>query len=185
MTLEIIATTAFYLDLFLLFINFCLNAGLEPKSADEVLRGTISLAATVSIGGAFLSDQEFRKILLGKIGFFYSIFISLYTCIGSLENQTRFIMSDLAAFTGFIVGLAMFRQILKSCNPKIQLLALMSDPTLLLYHSLSFHLTHHLSWFFSWAIALLIVGHLHILIIIPLGFGLGAYLHLKKYGIIL
>jgi len=137
MTLEIIANTAFYLTLFLLFINFYLNTGLEPKNADEGLRGTTLLAATVSIGGAFLSDQEFRKILLGKMGFFYAIFISLYTCIGSLQNGTRFIISDLAAFIGFIVGLAMFRLLVKSCNPKIQLLALISVPTLLLYHSLS------------------------------------------------
>jgi hypothetical protein len=134
---KVSSTIGFYLTLFLILINDYLNAGVDAEKRIAMFQGISLLTLACSVGFAFILDSVFRKILLGKIGIFYFLFLSLYTLMGwyIFNNDFVFIRSDIQAFSGLFIGLAIFRLIVKSYCPKLQLLAFIIFPTWLLLYS--------------------------------------------------
>ncbi|MDJ0546133.1 MAG: hypothetical protein PX637_17685, partial [Microcystis sp. M53601_WE4] len=122
---QLLSTLSFYVTLFLILINDYLNAGIDVEKKISVFQGISLLTLAFSVVFAFVLDSEFRKILLGKIGVFYSLSLLLYTFMGwyIFHNEFEFIRSDIQAFSGLFIGLAIFRLIVKSYYPKLQLLA--------------------------------------------------------------
>lgn len=134
---QLLSTLSFYVTLFLILINDYLNAGIDVEKKISVFQGISLLTLAFSVVFAFVLDSEFRKILLRKIGVFYFLSLLLYTFMGwyIFHNEFEFIRSDIQAFSGLFIGLAIFRLIVKSYYPKLQLLAFIILPTFVLFHS--------------------------------------------------
>jgi hypothetical protein len=135
---KIITTLCFYLSLFLLVGSDLLNAGIEVENRQPVFRGMIASGIVFSVVSTFLLDVESRKLLLGKVSILYGLALLIYTLMGWIlwNNDTRFIIRDLSGFLAVYAGFALFRLLVKSYYPKIQLVFLIFLCSLVIYLNL-------------------------------------------------
>jgi hypothetical protein len=133
-----ITTLCFYISLFLLVGSHLLNAGIEVENRQTLFQGMTALGIVFSVVSTFLLDVESRKLLLGKVSIFYGSALLIYTLIGWIlwNNDTKFIAIDLSAFLAVYAGFALFRLLLKSYYPKIQLVLLIFLGSLVIYLNL-------------------------------------------------
>lgn len=136
-----IFTLIFYFGLFLLIRTDWINAQTELLKRGKAEIGGAStsiLAAIIFVGATFFLDREFRRFLFGKVGLVYLALVFFYAFIGwLLGNTTDFLRRDLLSLLWLIGGLAIFRLIVKSYYPQIQLLAFIFFSTFLVHFSLS------------------------------------------------
>jgi len=139
---KIISTIIFYISLLLLTFSDFLNAQFELEKRTVVRLGETSgmtVSFVILVTSALLIDRDFRRLLLGKTGIFYVAVVIFYTLMGwrIFGNDISWIRMDLLTFLWPIGGLALFRIIVQSYRPKVQLMALIAVPTLYIYYAIS------------------------------------------------
>ncbi|MCA2684015.1 MAG: hypothetical protein IM504_10470 [Microcystis sp. M038S2] len=137
---QIFFTVIFYITLFLYMYPSYINAGVAQNERGQVFLSGISIIVLIVAGGtAFFFDEEFRRLLSGKIAIIYGAVVFIYLVIGwrVYGNSLDIIKGDILVLQSPILGLAMFRLIVKSCYPKLQLLVLIIAATFLVYYSMS------------------------------------------------
>lgn len=132
---KIIISAVFYICLSLILIwGFSIDET-SAKAANITIIPGMSIAPLILAAATTLYfDKESRKLLLSKTVLLYTFFIVVYTLIGwrIFGNNLEAIIADLSVFRGFYLGLFMFRLIVKSYNPKLQLVAYLVLTTLLI-----------------------------------------------------
>ena len=107
---KLVATSIFYVSLFLLTFSDFLNAQFDIKQRSAVTVGVASgpfLAFVIFVGSALLLDTDFRRLLLGKTGILYGVVVIFYTWMGwrLVGNSFDWIKADLNVFL-FQIGRA-------------------------------------------------------------------------------
>lgn len=94
------------------------------------------IALSIAILTCFISDKEYRKILLGKWGLFYWITLSIYTISGLIQGVNYiFLRADIGTLSWLIGGLALFRLMIKLPNPSLHLLVFLIIGTSVIHYN--------------------------------------------------
>lgn len=126
---KFISTVIIYLSLAAIlyypFQKTIRNIDISPFAITTLIwRDTASI---VMIYFALLYDKHFKRLLIGKTGILYGLFILFYLFIGFINsNSLGPLILDLESCIALVAGIAMFVLLTKSYRPKLQLIAIIA-----------------------------------------------------------
>ena len=133
---SLFATFIYYLSLFLLTFSDYFNAGLSLTERNQVKVTIISgnsLAWIIVVVTAYVVDRNFHRLIFGKIGILYGLIISFYIFLGWLNGNLSTLLGEVLFWIWLPGGLAMFRVIANSFQPKVQLFSLLLVSSFLMF----------------------------------------------------